>query len=565
MNFAPANHAQRYATGELDLLAILETVIAKHPRVLKNGLPNLAFFRAANNALSQPDDEAEGTGFSQVEFWLALSRQLELLVDEDSRLLPTDSADVFFAQPAEERREQLRQAWLNARDLNEFAITPTLELPGLRKERTVDVGSDVPGPATLAEARRILVELATSIEEETPLNVFVRRVKTQHLSLFINHDDDKSWRNVYYRGIRERGAREDCERDGNWEAVEGAVIELICDLPLSRLGWIDYDSRSRTLKPANGELDSPMFEIVVQPNFEVVALGDRPDSATLWKLARFTTPQPEGRVRKYLLERKPFADALGRGFEASELTAFLAGLSRSPLPQNVQFSLKDWGALSERIKIWPDALFIEAEGVEDLGKALPDALLEALSPEKAGGHFVCPAPDAGKLRGLLPPRRGALDYSRRLPPVIEPGEGAALRAPREELHLRARRLLSLVSQSRGTDVYELDEEIVRSSAQALGPEELLTRLREGLSRPLSPTVALALRTWSGEFKPPQAGKLEMLVADSAEQAELLEELPQLAEHIQRKLAPGVYLLREGGAEKVREALHKLGLDTTEAG
>src|SRR5690606_21013748 len=137
---------------------------------------------------------------------------------------------------------------------------------------------------------------------------------------------DKSWRNVYYRGIRERGAREDCERDGNWESVEGAVIELICDLPLSRLGWIDYDPRSRTLKPASAELETPAFEIVVQPNFEVVALGDRPDPATLWKLARFTTPQPEGRVRKYLLERKPFADALGRGFEASELTAFLATL-----------------------------------------------------------------------------------------------------------------------------------------------------------------------------------------------------------------------------------------------
>jgi hypothetical protein len=564
MNPTASNLARGYAAGELDLLAVLETVIARHPRVLKNGLPNLAFFRAANGALSQPDDEASGVGFSQIEFWIALARQLGLVHDHNSKLESTTEADRFFALPMAERRDRLREAWVNAHDFNEFAVTPTLELPGLRKERTVDVGSDVPGASTLMHARRAVIEQTALIKQETSLAAFIRQVHDADVNLFINHDEDGTWRNVYYRGIRERGAREDFERPGNWQNVEGAVIAMMCDLPLSRLGWIEFDPRAQTLRPCTDEPDTPAFEIVVQPNFEIVALGDRPDPATLWKLARFTTPQPEGRVRKYVLERKPFADALGRGASASELTTLLAGLSRSPLPQNVQFSLKDWGALSERIKIWPNALFIEAEGVEDLSKLLPAGLKDDLGTEQVGDtHLVCVAPNPAALRNVLPPRRTALDYSRRLPPVIEPGDGAALRAPREDLHLRARQLLSLVSRNLGTDIYELDEETVRESAAELGAEALLQRVRDGLSRPLSPTVALALRTWSGEFEAPVAGAMEMLLADNPEQADLIEELPDVRGWIEKKLSRGVYLLRTGGSEQVREALKKIGLETTE--
>lgn len=552
--------ATSFANGELDLLAVIEMVIARAPRVLKNGLPNLAFFRACNQSLSQPDDESEGAAFAQVEFWLAVARQAGLLTQGEGTLLPGPQADTFFAQQAEQRRETLRRAWFDARDLNEFAITPHLELPALRRGRTVDVTSDIPGADTLAAARRTLAAMAQGLTDEVPLAQFIRRVRNEQLNLFVNHDDDKSWRNVYYRGIRQVGAREDCERDGNWETVEGAVIALACELPLARLGFIDYDPRVRVLRPAVQDTVPPAFEIVVQPNFEVVVLGDRPDAAVLWRLARFTTPQPEGRVRRYLLERAAFSAALGRGASAADLVSLLEGLSRTPLPQNVQFSLRDWGASSERIKVWPDALFVEAEGVEDLSHLLGERM-NALGLETLdGGHRVCVAPEPAALRAALPPRRNVLDYARRLPPVITPGEGASLRAPREELHFRARQLLELVSRSRGTDIYELDESTVRHSAAALGPQDLLARVRDGLARPLSPAVALALRTWSGEFKPPIADQCELLFAENAEQAELLEELPELRGWIERRLGSGAYLLKPGGADKARDALKRLGLE-----
>ena len=562
MTNAAANTTHRYHSAELDLLSLLEVVIARAPKVLKSGLPNLAFYRAANEALHTPDNETEGVGFMQVEFWMTLARNLGLVANVDGSLGVTPEADRFFAASSSERLEQLREAWLESIELNEFALSPEIELPALKKGRTVDVTSDIPMADRMIEARRKLVDIVASLPGETPLRQLIKRLEREERSLFMNHEDDASWRHVHYRGIRERTAREDLEREGNWALVEGAVVRVICTLPLVRLGWVDYDAATDAVTPvAETVLEEPNFEVVVQPNFETVALGDRPDPSALWKLARFTTPRPEGRVRTYVLERKPFADALGRGEKADALVEFLAGLSRSPIPQNVRFSLDDWATLSERIKIWPDALLIEAEGVEDLSSSVPEKLLKALDAAKlSGGHLACPAPSPAVLRENLPPRRAVLDYGRRLPPVITPTDGTDLLAPREELHLRARQLLSLVSRSRSTDRYELDAELVTLSGKALGTEELLRRVREGLSKPLSSALSLALRTWAGEFPRPYAGGAEVLLAENREQSDLLDEMPAFRRWVDRRLAPGVFLLRPGGAVELHKLFEELGIE-----
>ena len=161
--------ARGFHTAELDLLSVLEVVIARSPKVLKNGLPNLAFFRAANAALHEPDDEADGVGFVQVEFWLTLARNLELLANADGQLVVTPEADQFFAISSGERLLRLRETWLAATELNEFALTPELELPALKKGRTVDVTSDVPVADRILEARRLLVDVVSSLDAEITL------------------------------------------------------------------------------------------------------------------------------------------------------------------------------------------------------------------------------------------------------------------------------------------------------------------------------------------------------------------------------------------------------------
>lgn len=560
MTRAAIDPRKGYRAGELDFFSLVETVIAKAPRVLKNGLPNLAFFRAANAALAQPDNEDEGHGYTQVEFWLALGRELDVLAVVQDRLEVGPGAAAFFAQPFAARRERMRGAFLTCRAMNDFALVPELELPGLKKTGTVDSLSDVPDPEARSAARRAVLQAALACVEETPLRKLVAQMQGQAPGFAIDHSEDASWRKVHYRGIRERGGREDVERQGGWDRVEGAYIRWLVALPFHKLGWLDFDPATQTFEPLDGDEGEPSFEIIVQPNFEVLALGDRLDAGQLWRVASFTRPQAEGRVRKYMLEKKAFTDALGRGESAGALVAMLAELSRKPLPQNVRFSLDDWGASSERMKIWPDALLVEAEGVEDLASLLPESARQKLGLTRiSGGHFVGVAPDAAELRQNLPPRRAVLDYSRRLAPVIAPQQGLRLHAPAEVLHLRARQLLELIAIRQSADYWLLDAKLVAAASRSMDPEELRRRVEEALTRPLEPAHSLALRGWSGEFAPAYAGGAEVFLCDNDAQAELLEGLPEFAAWVDRKLGRGSWLLRQGGAAQVRKLLEGYGI------
>lgn len=557
-----AGQIQGYRSGELDLLTVLEIVIAQKPRVLKGGLPNLAFFKAANEALIEPDDAAEGVGFWQVEFWLALCRGAGLLRVEDGRLEPTPASDAFFAQSFEQRRGQLRAAWLECSELNELTFVHEIELPGLRKARTVDAVSDVPQPSRVSDMRRVVIKLLGELKGETPLNTFLALCESRARDVLVKHDDDASWRNVFYRGIREVGASADLERAGNWRLVEGGFVRAMCELPLSRLGYIAYDAKARVLEPMNEPAPAFTAEVVVQPNNEVVVLGEQPDPSMVWRLARFSEPTPARRVRKYQLDKKRFAEALGRGHGAEELIELLTRLSRTPLPQNVRYALADWGEHTERIRIWPDALLIEAEGVEDLAQALSQALVDKFAPALlSGGHRVCAAPDPAVLRALMPPRRALFDYSRALPRVMRPGKGVTLDAPRETLHFRARQVLALLTRQEGADRYVLDAAQVAQAAKGLGAKELRARLESALTEELSPQLGLALRSWSGEFGSVYVGQAELLLCDDLEQAMALALQPEFSTWVEKQLSTTAFLLRPGASEKVRAFLKLLGTGT----
>jgi len=560
MKGAAIDPRKGYRAGELDLLSIAETVIERRPRVLKNGLPNLAFFRAANAVLATPDDESNGHGFPQVEFWLTLTRELGMVTIKGDTLDATPAADEFFALPFAQRRDRMREAFLNSPGLNDFGLITDIELPGLKKSGTVDVVTDAPDSEARISARKRVLEAAQASDGETKIARLSQLMQRTASSFVIDHSDDGSWRKVYYRGIRERNGRQDVERDGGWDRVEGVYIRWLIALPLAKLGWLDYDPARDTFECLDGDEGEPNFEIIIQPNFELLALGDRIDAGQLWRIARFARPAMEGRVRKYILEKKPFTEALGRGMNATAIVAFLAELSRKPLPQNVRFSLDEWGASSERMKIWPDALVIEAEGVEDLNALLTATMRENLGMTAiSGGHYAGIAPNATLLRDNLPPRRAVLDYSRRLAPVIAPQQGLRLHAPAEVLHLRARQLLELIAKRQSADYWQLDPALTRTASAALGPDELRRRVDEVLSRPLEPAHALALRGWSGEFSPAFAGNAEVFFCENDTQSELLESLPDFAAWLDRKLGRGAFLLRQGGAAALRKLLESYGI------
>ena len=281
MTGTTTNRLRGYQAGELDLLAVLETVLDRAPKLLKSGQPNLAFFRAANAALISPESEKDSDHFYQVEFWIELAYQLELLEHADGKLAVTKYTDEFFAQDWQDRLHDVQRAWLDCRDINEIALTPSIELPALKSGRTVDATSDAPLPDARLTSRRAVLD---ALGDAGSVNDLRRYLKKHDKSFLINHDDDGNWRNVHYKGIRESGGREDLDRDGNWDLVEGAVIRTMINLPLSKLGWIEVDTEGE-ITHLPEEPAEFAFEVIVQPNFEVMILGDRPDPATLWQIS----------------------------------------------------------------------------------------------------------------------------------------------------------------------------------------------------------------------------------------------------------------------------------------
>ena len=199
--------------------------------------------------------------------------------------------------------------------------------------------------------------------------------------------------------------------------------------------------------------------------------------------------------------------------------------------------------------------------MENLDESLPRVLRDSFRfADISGGHAVAPMPTMEALRTSMPLRRTLLDYSRVLPRVIEPTDSLLLRAPREHLHFRARRLLALIAHREGTDLYRLDRVLVAEAAQKVGVSELRKQIDHGLTRALGARLAIALRSWGGEFPAPYVGNVQVLLCESLEQAELLQDLPEFAAEVDRRLAPQAFLLRRGGLARVRELLESMGVE-----
>ncbi|MCA8936230.1 MAG: hypothetical protein KDB68_08475, partial [Planctomycetes bacterium] len=64
----------------------------------------------------------------------------------------------------------------------------------------------------------------------------------------------------------------------------------------------------------------------------------------------------------------------------------------------------------------------------------------------------------------------------------------------------------------------------------------------------------------GEFPRPYAGGAEVLLAENREQSDLLDEMPAFRRWVDRRLAPGVFLLRPGGAVELHKLFEELGIE-----
>lgn len=116
---------------------------------------------------------------------------------------------------------------------------------------------------------------------------------------------------------------------------------------LVRLGFWSPHHQVREFPALPGEEDG----FWVQPNFEVLA-PPRLKPAVRWQLEMVADPVKVDHSITYAVTREAALRFLDRGGQVADMVGFLEKYSKNPLPQNVLFTVREWGALYGRVSFW---------------------------------------------------------------------------------------------------------------------------------------------------------------------------------------------------------------------
>jgi hypothetical protein len=89
--------------------------------------------------------------------------------------------------------------------------------------------------------------------------------------------------------------------------------------------------------------DGPAIgSLIVTPDFEVVLFPTGDDDELVHELDRFCTREKAGATMHFKIGEKSVQRALAEGLQLSRILATLRDHSRTPVPQNVLYSIRDW-------------------------------------------------------------------------------------------------------------------------------------------------------------------------------------------------------------------------------
>jgi hypothetical protein len=118
---------------------------------------------------------------------------------------------------------------------------------------------------------------------------------------------------------------------------------------------------------------SPMLgSLIVTPDFEVVLFPTGDDAELVHELDRFCVREKQGETMHFRVHEKSIQRALSEGMFLSRILATLRNQSRTPVPQNVLFSIRDW-ANRAGLLILDSHLVLRGEDPEVLRRFQQDA------------------------------------------------------------------------------------------------------------------------------------------------------------------------------------------------
>lgn len=307
-------------------------------------------------------------------------------------------------------------------------------------------------------------------------------------------------------------------------------------------------------------------QVVVQPNFQVLALGP----VALGKLAVLGLIAPIVRVERgvveYALARKPFletAQALGG---ARRLIEQLASLSTSGLPQNVRRSLEEWAGEHERITVYEGGALVMSASPEVLNLALSGVYLSEVVP-LTNTMALVPTPvtkrllQTGVRKGVMPALVSGVDEELAESITVD-GEGTIRsRGPLAGVFVLG--TLARVAEPQPDGTWRLTRESVARAAVHLPVDELLALLERMSGQAVPRELARRVRVWAGYFGHVRVYRPVLLQFRSEEVLQALRDLPEFRRLLKPfTLAPGrgLAVVSERRLSEVLDRLAALGVE-----
>ncbi len=307
-----------------------------------------------------------------------------LTIDPDDRVLPTHQFDIWLAQPASVKWENLISAWLITSRLSGLDAAPM----GPELDRS-----------TASIIRKKLLSLLDSAENLSPT----------HESLLAAIQ----WNLPYRRtgGIPEEYIRW-ISREAEWLGVTGQGA-------LSTYGQLVLAGED--LAVIDADLPKTVDHILIQSDNTAIAPGPLEHEVSQ-ELDLIADIESRGAATVFRFSEASLRRGLDHGRTGEEILAFLKKTSKTPVPQPLEYLIDDISKKHGKLRVGNASSFIRCEDTALITQIIKDKKVEALGLRRIAPEVLICTHDAHDAMNIL----RAAGYL----PAAEDSQGLLLSGPR---------------------------------------------------------------------------------------------------------------------------------------
>ncbi|HUS13813.1 MAG TPA: helicase-associated domain-containing protein, partial [Chloroflexia bacterium] len=538
-------------TAHRALFLIWSSVRAKPAGLTQAGLVRKVDARRLGQALGVADKNTTFDAENDLPllyFVRRMAQQLDLLTlsrDWNLEAAGREPIQALLAEPWPRRTLRMLRTWLEGAGYDLPLVTDNA---AWRSSRHISEAMATAGYTRLLDLVAGVPDAWVVVED------FVRWVRLHHFGFLALPDDDPGavhdFGTALYRLTYGAVAATD-----PWDPCEGALVRTVLRGPLHWLGLVDLagaegpqqafrlTATGRTLlaalrTPAEADtLLAPLVatatggRVIVQPNFQVLAVGDVPDE-TLFALTEVAELIRAEQAVEFKLTRESVYGAQQAGWTPVAILDLLRRASGGPVAQNVERSILDWAAAHDRVVIHRDVTLLAAREPALLDRLMTDPATAPLLGERLlptltlvqagnGGPAATIAELDGRLlaAGELPATSDLTTDSPRPSFSFDAAGRVTWSGPLPDLRLLG--LLAGITRAGAGGTLALDERTLRATAatRRWGPADvtaLLDLLAAWHSGPVPEAVVRQIKIWAGYQGRAQLRTVTILTVDRPE-------------------------------------------------